>query len=103
MVTNTTHVHPRPTSVAAKYHSFHVYLQIQQWEGIEDKLLPVEWGWKESDGRLVPVPTDLPPAPDELVQVIRCNCQMDCSTMRYTCNTMGSVLLHVVIAEDLAA
>ena len=33
----------------------------------------------------MPVPTDLPPAPDELLQIIRRNCQMDCSTTRCTC------------------
>ena len=33
----------------------------------------------------MPVHTDLPPAPDELLRVIRCNCQSDCSSLRCTC------------------
>ncbi len=32
----------------------------------------------------MPVHTDLPPAPDYLLWVVRCNCQTDCSTLRCT-------------------
>ena len=88
VATNTSHVQPQtlpPTSAAAKYHSLRVYLQIQQWKGSGDDFSPVEWGWKESEGGLTPVHTDLPPAPEELLRVIRCNCQTDCSSMRCTC------------------
>ena len=31
-------------------------------------LEPEEWGWKESDGQLLPVTTDLPPAPSKLIE-----------------------------------
>ena len=65
--------------------SFRVFFQVQQWKGSGDELLPEEWGWRESDGVLIPVQTDLPPAPDDLLQVIRCNCQSDCSSLRCTC------------------
>ena len=34
---------------------------------------------------LIPVQTDLPPAPQELLQVIRCSCKTDCSSLRCTC------------------
>ena len=51
-----------PASAAAKYHSLPVYYQVQQWIGTETGLLPQDWGWKESDGRLTPVTTDLDPA-----------------------------------------
>lgn len=88
VATNTSHVKPQslpPTSAAAKYHSLRVYFQVQQWKGSGDELLPVEWGWRESDGGLMPVLTDLPPAPDELLRVIRCNCQSDCSSLRCSC------------------
>ena len=33
----------------------------------------------------MPIHTDQPPAPDELLRVIRCNCQSDCSSMICTC------------------
>ncbi|KAJ8377274.1 hypothetical protein AAFF_G00261830 [Aldrovandia affinis] len=88
VATSTSHVQPQslpPTSAAAKYHSLCVYYQVQQWKGTVDELLPQEWGWKESDGGLVPVQTDLPPAPLELLRVIRCTCKTDCSSLRCTC------------------
>ncbi|KAJ8398943.1 hypothetical protein AAFF_G00416100 [Aldrovandia affinis] len=88
VATSTSHVQPQslpPTSAAAKYHSLRVYYQVQQWKGTVDELLPQEWGWKESDGGLVPVQTDLPPAPLELLRVIRCTCKTDCSSLRCTC------------------
>ena len=34
---------------------------------------------------LVPVMTHLPPAPDALLRVIRCNCSTDCSSLRCSC------------------
>ncbi|XP_052787427.1 uncharacterized protein LOC128222459 isoform X1 [Mya arenaria] len=74
-----------PTSAAAKYHSLRVYYQVQQWKGTVNNLLPQDWGWKESDGLLFPVQTDLPPASQELLQVIRCSCKTDCSNLRCTC------------------
>ena len=85
---STSHVQPHslpPTSDAAKYHSLRVYCQIQQWKGSGDAISPTEWGWSESNGRLVPVHTGLPPAPQELLRVIRCNCKIDCSGPRCTC------------------
>ena len=88
VATNTTFVLPQtlpPTSAAAKYHSFRVYFQIQEWKGVASEMQPTAWGWKDYDGKLMPVLTDLPPAPDELLKMIRCNCHTDCSSMRCTC------------------
>ena len=31
----------------------------------------LEWGWKKNEDRVIPVQTDLPPAPDEQLEVIR--------------------------------
>ena len=89
---NTSHIQPKtlpPTSAAAKFHSLRVYHQVQQWKGEGDNLLPEEWGWKESEGILVPVTTDLLPAPDDLLCIIRCNCRTDCGTMRCSCKKHG--------------
>ncbi|KAG1690300.1 hypothetical protein GQR58_007643 [Nymphon striatum] len=86
---NTSHVQPqslRPTSAAAKHHSLRVYYQVQQWKGIAaNELRPCDWGWQKSSSGLVPVQTDLPPAPKELLKMIRCNCQTDCSSLKCTC------------------
>ena len=39
----------------------------QQWKGREAGLLPQDWGWKESDGTLIPVTTNLDQAPTDLL------------------------------------
>ena len=86
--TSTSFVSPQalpPTSAAAKYHCLRVYFQILEWKGCANKVSPLDWGWKRSDGKLMPVLTDLPPAPDELLKMIRCNCRTDCNSMRCTC------------------
>ena len=90
VATNTMciRIHPQtlpPTSAAAKYHSLRVYFQIQEWKDCSAEMQPLEWGWKKSEGKLMPVLTDLPPAPDELLKIVRCNCHTDCSSMRCTC------------------
>ena len=88
VATTTVCIYPQtlpPTSAAAKYHSLRVYYQIQEWKGCSAEMQPLEWGWKKVEGKLMPVLTDLPPAPDELLKIIRCNCHADCSSMRCTC------------------
>ncbi|WAR15638.1 hypothetical protein MAR_005743 [Mya arenaria] len=51
---------------------------VNKKKGTVNNLLPQDWGWKESDGLLFPVQTDLPPAP-------QCSCKTDCSNLRCTC------------------
>lgn len=79
--------HLPPTSAAAKYHSFRVYLQVQDWAG--NVLEPLEWGWKAVGDFLMPCTTDLPPAPSKLLSVIKCNCKSDCDTKRCSCRKHG--------------
>ena len=38
---------------------------------------------------LVPVTSDLLPAPDDLLCIIRCDCHGDCGTTRCTCKKHG--------------
>ena len=86
------YVHPKtlpPTSSTAKYHSLRVYYQIRQCQGTEAGMFPQDWGWKESDGTLIPVTTDLDPVPNELLGIVRYNCQTDCSTLRCSCSKQG--------------
>ena len=88
VASKSSHVKPQalpPTSGAAKYHSLRVYLQVQEWKGSADELHPTDWGWQECDEGFVPIQTSLPPAPEHLLKVIRCNCQTDCSTLKCTC------------------
>ncbi|GFO02494.1 hypothetical protein PoB_002899900 [Plakobranchus ocellatus] len=78
-----------PTSAAAKYHSLRVYLQVQDWIDTTFDLQPEVWGWQLSSGRLDPCTTDLPPAPELLLKMIRCNCKSDCRSKRCTCRKHG--------------
>ncbi len=38
-------------------------------KGAGNELVPEEWGWRESEGSLVPVATNLLPAPEDLLTV----------------------------------
>ena len=88
VASKTSHVRPQslpPTSAAENYHSLHVYLQVQEWKNSTIKHDPINWGWQECEEGFVPIRTSLPPAPEHLLRVIRCNCQTDCSTLRCSC------------------
>ena len=56
-------------------------------------------------GGFVPIRTSLPPAPEHLLLVIRCNCQTDCSIHQdvHVRSTALSALLLVVTVKELAA
>ena len=87
-----SHVQPHvlpPTTAAAMYHSLRVYKQIMDWKGCGDELNPEEWGWQVIAGRCIPVMTDQPPAPPELLQLFRCNCKEHYNTSRCTCRKHG--------------
>jgi 5'-3' exonuclease len=84
VATSLVAVHPKslpPTAAACRQHSLRVYLQTQQWRGVN--LDPLKWGWNVCDGRLVPVHTELPVAPPELTHVVRCNCKTGCSCRKH--------------------
>lgn len=73
-----------PTSAAAAFHSLRVYLQVQQWTG-RSQMNPEDWGWSKRDGRYIPILTDKDAAPTNLLEMVRCNCKMGCSTRQCTC------------------
>ena len=85
-------VEPRslpPTSAAARYHSYRVYLQIFQWKSPHCTLREESWGWKVTESGFVPILTDRPPAPADLLKIIRCDCKTDCSSGCCTCRKNG--------------
>ena len=91
VATNKVHIRPQtlpPTSAAARYHNMRVYLQVKHWLCVCN-MKETDWGWMTKDENLVPVMTDLPPAPDELLRVISCNCTTDCSTARCSCRKLS--------------
>ena len=90
--TGSKHVQPQvlpPTAAAAKFHSLRVHHQICQWKGCGQTMSPNEWGWKNENSSWTPIEMDLPPAPEELLKVIRCNCSSDCSSLRCSCRKRG--------------
>ena len=92
VATSLTQVDPKVlphTSAAAKFHSRQVFLQTNQWKDPQCDLLAEEWGRVRKDTGLHPVLTDMPPAPAELLKIIRCYCTTDCATARCTCKRHG--------------
>ena len=90
--TSTSYVHARslpPTESAAHQHSLRVYLQIQTWIRGNETLDPKDWGWDLTDNYYSPIYTDQPPAPADLLKVIRCSCKGDCSSFRCSCRKNG--------------
>ena len=73
-----------PTSAATVYHAQRVYLQIQIWQ-LNSNLNATDWGWRNVKNNLFPVHTDMPPAPADVLRVIRCGCKGDCSTLKCSC------------------
>ena len=48
------------------------------------------WTLNSGDGRTaLPIKTDMPPAPMELLRLFRCNCKTGCDTSRCTCRNHG--------------
>ena len=83
-----------PTSAAAKYHSLRVYYQVMVWKDCNHDLKPEDWEWYTHDGKLMPLQTDKPAAPSEILDVICCSCTKDCSTKRCPCRKYD---LHYMI------
>lgn len=50
---------------------------------------PLDWGWRLSEGAMVPRETDQRPAPDELLDVVVCNCKKDCTSKLCSCRKHG--------------
>ena len=73
--------HP-PTASVCKFHSLRAYYQVMEWMGCSEEMAPSEWGWMVEGDKLVPVMTDKSPAPEALIQMIRCNCVEVCITLR---------------------
>ena len=84
-----------PTERATHYHSLRVHLELVKTYTLSHQcnLNPLDWGWQRSGSRLVPIMTDLPPAPKSLLDVIRCSCNTatnnTCGTMRCSCRKNG--------------
>jgi hypothetical protein len=82
-----------PTENAAKYHLYRVHLQVAQWRTLMAcDLKPDDWGWKIVQDRYVPIATDLPAAPRDILKIIRCQCRAtgrSCRTQLCSCVKHG--------------
>ena len=50
---------------------------------------PEEWGWEITNRLLMPVKTDMPPAPKYLLRIFRFNCKTGCESRWCTCKKHG--------------
>lgn len=78
-----------PTISSTKYHSYRTYLQINMWKCTDDRLKPEDWGWYKENNVYHPILCDLPPAPDYLLNMIRCSCKKNCVSLRCGCKRNG--------------
>lgn len=75
-----------PTAGATEEHVWRVYFQVQQWLG--NDLNPCDWGWKLKEQIYFPVMTKIPAAPENILKMIFCSCEGDCSS-RCGCREAG--------------
>jgi hypothetical protein len=76
-----------PTSDSAALHAFRTYYQVQLWSG--NKLKPEEWGWTRTNDILLPLKTNLEPAPEHILKLVSCCCKGECSTAKCSCFKSG--------------
>ena len=55
---------------AAKLHAFHVYHQVQVWGG-NNSLTAEDWGWYIKGNFMLPKSSEKPPAPENLLKLIK--------------------------------
>jgi len=83
-----------PTRNAAKFHIFRAHLQALQWMTLMSTTAePTDWDWKLCNGKFMPITTDSPVAPDNILNVVRCKCRVStrrpCSSMLCSCRKHG--------------
>lgn len=86
-----------PPTKAALYQSIlraHYQLLVWNNDGVANPALPSPkdygWEWKEDLKMWKPVMTTLPPAPDAIIHLVKCNCNKErCATKRCQCRKAG--------------
>jgi len=83
-----------PTSGALKQHILRAYVQARvlgQAAAVPQQELfdRLENGYHRDsdDGQLQPTTTDVPPAPEAIVEMVRCQCKGNCSSNRCSCKS----------------
>lgn len=78
-----------PTDASTKYHSFRTYFQLQIWKSTEETIDAEQWGWYNKNNSYYPTACDKRPAPNYLLNMIRCSCKTKCATSRCGCKRNG--------------
>ncbi len=81
-----------PTIGALKQHILRVHLQASVWGQacIAQQIFldPLQNGYhRNSDGELTPTTTDILPAPEAVIEMVRCQCKGDCTSQRCSCKS----------------
>ena len=86
-----------PSTNASGLHAMRVHLQVAEWQF--RTLDPLNWGWEhDSDQGFRPIPTQLPPAPENVLKYIRCKCKSvknQCGTNLCSCRKNGMKCVDV--------
>ena len=82
-----------PTLGALRQHILRAHVQARVWGQAavpqQELLDPLENGYHRdsNDGQLKPTTTDIPPAPEAIVEMVRCQCKGNCSSNRCSCKS----------------
>jgi len=89
ILTTLNRLHPErllPSERAACFHALHVHLQAVTGRTLGAYFADATlWGWRLDGKELVPVTTDQAIAPDDIMNIIRCSCKTDCSSLQCSC------------------
>ena len=82
-----------PTLGALKQHILRAHVQGRVWGQAavpqQELLDPLQNGYHSDsdDGQLQPTTTDVPPAPEAIMEMVRCQCKGNCSSNRCSCKS----------------
>ena len=98
---------PTPGAWREHIRRAHVHANVWQQDIIAQPKYPdpLTLGWQLVEGRLVSILSQVPPAPQSVLQLLRCNCgssskqQNKCVTKRCTCKSHGVVCTELCYCE----
>ena len=61
---------------------------------------PENYGWEKNDNRWLPVMTKLPPAPEAIIQLVKCGCTKQCASNRCQCRKNGLACTDLFACSD---
>ncbi|CAH3016307.1 unnamed protein product, partial [Porites evermanni] len=94
-----------PTQAALHQAILRAHYQLLVWNNdhVANPVLPSPegYGWQDEDGKWVPVMTNLPPAPEATIQLVRCKCAKSrCSNNRCQCQKAGLVCTDLCLCSE---